>query len=121
MQEFRDGKHEGSIVSSQTVDSLSTDGRQAWRAIREELEDIGISIAAFEANKDFIVNWFKTAISTEAIEERTAEVASSSISWENHSSQSLKDREHVTELSRPLEDPRSNTVSYRIPDLLTVA
>ncbi|MCJ1263054.1 hypothetical protein MMC22_002924 [Lobaria immixta] len=73
MREFRDGKREGSIISTQTVDSLSMDERQAWRAIRKELEEIGISIAAFDANKDFIVNWLKTAIVTGAFEEEAAE------------------------------------------------
>ena len=33
-----------------------------WRAIRRELDDIGISVAAFDANKEFIMEWFRTAI-----------------------------------------------------------
>lgn len=78
MQEFRDGKHEDTIVSTQTVDSLSVDERQAWRAIQKELQDVGISVAAFEAN-EFIVNWFKTAINTGGFEEQTVEDGSSSM------------------------------------------
>lgn len=66
-------------------------------------EDIGISIAAFNANKDYIVNWFKAAISTGAFEERTAEDRSSSIQ-ENESSQSLEDSGLGTVQSQPLED-----------------
>ena len=72
LDDFRDGKHKSSIVSTQR-DSLYKDGRQAWCAIREEVQDFGISIAAFDANKDFIVDWFNTAISTGAFEEETAE------------------------------------------------
>ncbi|MCJ1263552.1 hypothetical protein MMC22_003422 [Lobaria immixta] len=91
LREFRDGKREGSIISTQTVDSLSMDERQAWRAIRKELEEIGISIAAFDANKDFIVNWLKTAIVTGAFEEETAEEdESSSLLLEDYSSQSFE-------------------------------
>lgn len=116
LQEFRDGKHEGSIVSTQTVDSLTTDDKQAWRAIRKELEEIGISIAAFDANKDFIVNWFKTAIDTGALEEETAEEdGSSSILLEDDLSQPFGAPGHDTVLNQPLEDVRhGNTVSQHI-------
>ena len=62
-------KHKGSVVSTRTVDSLSADERQGWAAFRKELENIETSVAAFEANKDFIVNWIKTAISTRAFGE----------------------------------------------------
>ncbi|MCJ1462733.1 hypothetical protein MMC07_001336 [Pseudocyphellaria aurata] len=107
-QEYRDGKREGSMMSAQTVDSLSADERQAWRAIRKELEDIGISVEAFDANKDFIVNWFKTAISTGAFEEQKSEAETSSIldeddltSWENPKRGTL--------LTQHLEDPETGS------------
>ncbi|MCJ1272199.1 hypothetical protein MMC22_012107 [Lobaria immixta] len=126
LQEFRDGKHEASIVSSQTVDSLSTDERQAWRAIRKELEDIGISLAAFDANKDFIMNWFKRVISTGAFEEVAAEEdGSSSILCEEDLSQSLEDPEHDTVSSQTLEDlghdakPTSASVGLQSPKAKT--
>lgn len=70
MKEFQDGKHEGSILSIATVDSLAQDERETWRAIRKELEDIGISIAAFDANKDFIMGWFQKAVSAGAFDEQ---------------------------------------------------
>lgn len=41
-----------------------------WRAIRKELDDIGISVAAFDANKDFIMEWFRAAISSGAFDEK---------------------------------------------------
>lgn len=47
----------GSVYSSLTVDSLSPDERQMWRTIRKELEEIGISVAAFDANREFILKW----------------------------------------------------------------
>ena len=53
---MQDGKPEGSMGSTETINSLSTDMRtKAWPAIRKELEDIGVSDAVFDANKDFIV------------------------------------------------------------------
>lgn len=70
VKEFQDGKHEGSILSVATVDSLAQDEKETWRAIRKELEDIGISVAAFDANKDFIMGWFHEALSTGAFDER---------------------------------------------------
>ena len=48
----------------------STD-KAAWRAIRKELEDIGITVAAFEANRDYIIRWLVKAVETGAFEEQT--------------------------------------------------
>ena len=72
IDEFRQGKKETSIVSLQTVDSLSADDRAAWRTIRKELEEIGISVAAFDANRNFIFDWFVRAIEVGAFEEQNA-------------------------------------------------
>lgn len=110
LQEFRDGKHEGSIVSTQTIDSLSTDDRKAWRVIRKDLEDSGISIAAYDANRGFIMNWFKTAVSTGAFEKQTGEDESGSIIGEDDLSQSLEDPGQATGLNQALEDVRHDTV-----------
>ena len=103
LQECRDGKREGSVVSTQSADSLSKDERQAWRTIRKELEDIGISIAAFDANKDYIVNWLKTAISKGAFEELTPEEESRSISWGyDNVNHHLENPQRNSILSQPL-------------------
>jgi len=48
IKEFQDGRHEGSVISTITVESLAYDDQQTWRAIRKDLEDIGISVAAFD-------------------------------------------------------------------------
>lgn len=112
MQEFQGHKHEGSNVSTQTVGSLPTDGRQqTWRAIQKELEDIGISVAAFDANKDFIEDWFKMAISTGAFEVQAAEDELSSILYENDLGQSFEAAGSETVLSQPLEGPGLDPVS----------
>lgn len=111
IQEFRDGKHEGSIVSTQTVDSLAPDNREAWRAIRRDLEDIGISVAAFDANRDFLMTMLKNALSTGALEEQTADGGSSTIVSENGISFSLKDPEHDAVSTQPIEDLVSDMVS----------
>lgn len=111
MQGFRDGKHKGSIVSTQTVDSLSTIERGAWRTIRKELEHVGISVVASEANKDFIVNWLKTAISTGAFEEQIVEDESSSTLCDDDSRQSLEDAGLDAVPSQPWEKPRHDAVS----------
>lgn len=105
LQEFREGKREGS------VDSLSPNERRAWRDIRKELQHNGISVAAFDANKDFIVNWFKTAGRTGAFEEQSAEAGPSGIAWDDDSSHSLDEPGHDTVLSQPLEDAEDDAVS----------
>lgn len=52
------------------MDSLSAEDRSNWRTIRKELEDIGITVAAFEANRDFILRWLSHAVETGAFEEQ---------------------------------------------------
>lgn len=69
IQGFHNGHHEGSIISSVTIESLSYDHQQTWRDIRKELEDIGISVSAFEFNKGFILEWFQRAIANGSFQE----------------------------------------------------
>jgi hypothetical protein len=64
LQEFRAGKRQSSV----SVDSLSMDDREVWRTIRKDLEDIGLTVAAFEANKAFIFQWIRNAVASGAFE-----------------------------------------------------
>ena len=43
--------------------------KQLWYTIRKDLEDIGITVAAFDANKDFIFEWFRNAVAKGAFGE----------------------------------------------------
>ncbi|KAF8853112.1 ankyrin [Acephala macrosclerotiorum] len=122
IQEFQDGKHEGSILTVATVESLAQDEKQTWRAIRKELEDIGISVAAFDANKDFIMSWFQEAILTGAFEEQnivddcewhglaTSELKSTQSSPTDHMHFSLIDQDMGT-----IADPVLTTPGLALP------
>ena len=70
IEEFHQGRKKTSVVSFQTMDSLSADDRVIWRKIRKELEEISISVAVFEANRDFIFDWFEHAVEAGAFEEQ---------------------------------------------------
>jgi hypothetical protein len=76
LQEFKEGKRQGSVISARTVDSLSLNEREVWRTIRKEIEDIGITVAAFDANKHFIFDWFAKALESGAFEEQSLDDAS---------------------------------------------
>ena len=70
------------------------------------------SVAAFDANKNFIVNWFKTAIATGAFEEETAEGKSSSLLLVDDLSQSFENRRpDNTILYHPSKEVGNDTVS----------
>ena len=69
MQEVREGTKRGSVISGQSVDSLSTNERAVWRTIRKELEDIGLTISAFEANREFIFDWVLQAVESGAFQQ----------------------------------------------------
>jgi hypothetical protein len=58
------------------MDTLSTNEKEVWRTIRKELEDIGITVAAFDANKEFIFKWFLRAIERGAFEEQASDSSS---------------------------------------------
>ncbi|KAL9628492.1 MAG: hypothetical protein Q9204_005852, partial [Flavoplaca sp. TL-2023a] len=70
LREIQRGGREGSIISVQTVDSLSTEDRAVWRAIRKDLESIGITAAAYEANHDFIRDWLIRVLDAGALDEQ---------------------------------------------------
>lgn len=112
LQDIQDGQPEGSMGSTGTINSLSTDTRpEEWPAIRKELEDSGVSDAVFDANKDFIVKWFRTSMSSGVFGEQTTEDKASSVLWKDDSSGSSEDPGYGTVLSRPLEDVGHDTMS----------
>jgi hypothetical protein len=82
LREIREGKREGSVISAQTTDSLCTNDKQVWHTIRKELEDIGITDSAFDANKDFISEWFLNTIRSGAFEERSWGDSQTAEPWE---------------------------------------
>ncbi|CAL8584768.1 hypothetical protein XPA_010354 [Xanthoria parietina] len=70
LREIQLGRREGSVVSVQTVDSLSMEDRAAWRAIRKDLESVGITAEAYDANRAFIRDWLNLALDTGALDEQ---------------------------------------------------
>jgi len=71
LQEIRDGHRQHSVISTQTTDSLCN--KEVWHIIRKELEDIGITVTAFDANKDFIFEWFANTAASGAFEEQLSD------------------------------------------------
>lgn len=70
MKDSQLGRREGSIISVQTVDSLAKCDRAIWRAIRKDLETIGITADEFEANRNLIFDWFKHVVNRGAFKEK---------------------------------------------------
>ncbi|OAX80477.1 hypothetical protein ACJ72_05186 [Emergomyces africanus] len=48
----------------------SSNDKLTWHSIRKELVGIGITIAAFDANREFIWNWFAEAVESGAFQAR---------------------------------------------------
>lgn len=67
--ELRAGKREGSVVTTDSINSLSTEDKETWRQLRRELEDIGIAVAVIKQHQHFIVSWLENAVRTGAIED----------------------------------------------------
>jgi len=49
---------------------LTHNDKTTWRTIRKEFEDIGITIATFEVNRNIIFSWFFKAVETGAFEKQ---------------------------------------------------
>lgn len=108
---FQDGKLEGSVLTVATVESLTVYDKQMWRAIRKELEEIGISVAAFDANKEFITNWFESAIKTGAFEEQSLPGDSNSVRSGNDSPKILS---HHSSSSQLVENVQQDLDDFSI-------
>ncbi|MCJ1390796.1 hypothetical protein MMC18_003657 [Xylographa bjoerkii] len=72
LQEYREGKREGSIFSSVSADSLTADERIQWRAIRKELENSGLTLAVLDSNRDLIIECLTNALNSESIQNHAA-------------------------------------------------
>ena len=77
LRDLRSGRCEGSVVSYQTVESLTADDKALWRDTRKELNEIGISVSAFEQNKQYIFQWLAHAMETGAFEEQPSDADNS--------------------------------------------
>ena len=69
IQEIRSGQRESSVVSIQTIDSITRNDTETWEALQRDLEDVGISPTVIRAKRDFIVEWFKVAVAAGQLEE----------------------------------------------------
>lgn len=69
MEDIREGKREGSIISTKNGPELDVDDQEAWTQLRRELEDVGLSPAVLHENIGFIKNWFKEALAQSWLEE----------------------------------------------------
>ena len=110
IEEFRQGKKETSIVSVQTVDSLSTDDRAVWRTIRKELEEIGISVAAFDANRNFIFDWFVRAVEAGAFDEQSAPNIDDESQYSDKQACESSEADDDGDMGRQIENPDSESL-----------
>lgn len=67
--EVRAGKREGSVISTQTFDTAAPNDRETWKALRRELEDIGISPSVISEKRQFIIAWFQEAVAAGKLDE----------------------------------------------------
>ncbi|KAI9845041.1 MAG: hypothetical protein M1838_001921 [Thelocarpon superellum] len=74
IDEIRQGKHGGSVLSRETTSSLQPDEKEAWRLIRKELEGIGISPELSTEHRNLIVAIFEQAIADGALNEGITDV-----------------------------------------------
>jgi hypothetical protein len=62
--ELADREDNNSVLSTQSLESLSLADRQSWDLLRKELQQAGITVDVFEANKEYIFEWLVDKVST---------------------------------------------------------
>ena len=72
LAEIRSGAREGSIISTESIESLSSEDTDGWNQLRKDLEDVGITASLFLQHRTFIVHWFQFALRKGAFNETTA-------------------------------------------------
>ena len=73
LAEMRSGVREGSIISTESIESLSSEDRDGWNQLRKDLEDVGVTPSLFLQHRTFIVHWFQSALREGAFNESTEE------------------------------------------------
>ncbi len=67
--EVRSGEREGSVVSTEMIESASLNDQDAWRELRRELEDMGVSTTILNQHRRVILDWFRRAIEANLLED----------------------------------------------------
>lgn len=70
IEEIRTGRREGSIISTDSIDSLSPDEKEAWRGVRKELEDVGITPELFTRHSAWIKKTLSDASQSGSLQEQ---------------------------------------------------
>ena len=115
MVEIRSGKREGSVISTHTFDTATQNSREAWEALRRELEDIGISPEIINEKRQFIVTWFQEAVAMGKLEEADSSddnVSAISLRGSNDPA-STRDCDDVFEQHNPSVMPDPKEVALR--------
>lgn len=60
IDDIRSGKRESAAMSNVSTGSLSLDEEESWRALRKELQSIGITPDLFTQHRPFIINTLQT-------------------------------------------------------------
>ena len=68
VEDIKSGRHEGSVISIETMKSVQEGNEDAWDEIRAELEDSGITEEQINENKQFIANYIIEAIQSHKVE-----------------------------------------------------
>lgn len=76
VEDFKAGRHEGSLISIETMKSVQEGNEDAWDEIRSELKESGITEEEINENKQFIASYIVEAIQSHRVELGSLDAAS---------------------------------------------
>jgi hypothetical protein len=76
VEDIKSGRHEGSLISIETMKSVQEGNEDAWDEIRAELKDSGITEEEINENTQFIANYIIEAIQSHRAELGSLDAAS---------------------------------------------
>ena len=91
------------------MDSLSANDRAVWRTIRKEFEEIGISVAAFDANRNFIFDWCMRAVETGAFEEQNVRSTNDESQYSDEQERESNEADDGSDMGRQIVDSNSES------------
>ena len=75
MAEIREGKRDGTIITTHSGSLMGLNHEESWTQLRRELDDVGLPLAAITEHKEYIINWFREAIAKAALEDAVGSVS----------------------------------------------
>ena len=76
LEDYKSGRHEGSVLSVDTIRSIQQGDDDVWKELQKELEAAGITEEQLTENRKFVTDWIVKAIQSGGLEQSSGKSGS---------------------------------------------